>query len=182
MSAPKYTPKPGSLASLLVGYFTNHPGAELSIDEISDTFDTVRNNIHSNLATAVQNKALVRARNDDGEYVYRCGKLPKTADLAIDADGARLQNKPRGIIQVQMPDIDNIQIDDGIPLPGRCGVTKADWRPLLAKLKPGQSVVLPINARHTLSNAMTDAKKAGDGTYSIRCYKESDTLRIWRIS
>ena len=66
MTTPTYTPRAGSLASQVIGFFRHNPDEELLLDDITDKFDATRGNIHTLLADAVKADLLVRYRNADG--------------------------------------------------------------------------------------------------------------------
>lgn len=186
MSTRPYVPQANSLPSLVVGFFTNNPDEELTLEDITEKFGAQRNNIHTNLALAVQHGLLARARNDDGDYVYRIGKKPPKgadADTAQSAPGKSAAAK-RAMAQVDLPDPMDVQIDSDVPLPtanGRGG-KKRDWAPLLQRLQPGDSAQLPLCAKFTLANAITAAHKAQQGTYTLRTFPEAQTLRVWRTA
>lgn len=98
-TAKTYTPKADSLAASVVHFFHGNPDEELTLDDISDKFDAGRNNIHTQLARAVEAGLLERGTNEDGEYIYTAGKAinaPKagaelTTALAV---GARVKILP----------------------------------------------------------------------------------------
>lgn len=196
---------PGTIPYRAVAWLKALPkGAEIPAVVLCEEIGCDTGGFSSTMSTAVKNGLVRRRVNPDNhrQLLWSLGDgtpepLPddyeedKPLRIASDVTKALwsvaapekdLTPKRRSHTQVQMPDLDSIQIEDGIPLPSRSGVAKTNWQALLVKLKPGQSAQLPMNTRHTLSNAVTEAKKAGTGIFSIRCFKESDTLRIWRIS
>lgn len=179
MSARPYVPQANSLPSLVVGFFTNNPDEELTLEDITEKFACSRNNIHTNLALAVQHGLLVRARNEDGEYVYRMGKkLPKESST----DTGAMPPPKAAVARVALPDPADVQIDSDVPLPGGNRQARVDWTPLLQRLKPGQSANLPLAARYTLTKAITTAHKAQTGAYTVRTMPAAQTLRVWRTA
>jgi hypothetical protein len=82
---------------------------------------------------------------------------------------------------VSLPAIDEVAIEDGVPLPTR-GQPRRCWTPLLAKLKPGQSAVLPIQAKAVLSKDITLAHAANLGKFTTRLYPDAGELRVWRAA
>ena len=57
-----YTPRPDSLPSIVIGYFTNNPGEELTLEDITAKFETPRNNIHTNPAMTMVNTSTKLAK------------------------------------------------------------------------------------------------------------------------
>jgi hypothetical protein len=143
MTTPTYTPRAGSLASQVIGFFRHKPDEELLLDDITDKFDATRGNIHTLLADAVKADLLARYRNADGDYVYKpgtaCG-VYAVPDVTIAATVAKAADAQMAAI-----DFDALQVDDGVayqPAAGVKGFSK--WDPLFARLtKAGQSVELP---------------------------------------
>lgn len=176
---PAYTPQPNSMPSLVVGFFTNNPDEELTLEDITDKFGAARNSIHTNLALATQHELLVRDRNEEGDYIYRAGPAlpgrPKSPPK-VQPKASSLRPDP-----VVLPEAADVQIDSDIPLPN-IRSSKRDWAPLLQRLQPGQSAQLPLAAKFTLSNAITVAHKAHQGTYTMRTFPDSQTLRVWRTA
>ncbi len=75
-------------------------------------------------------------------------------------------------------DLSKVQIEEGVPLPPPTG-QRRDFTPLLRRLKPQQSAVLPLPLRSTLTKAITDEKKLGKARYSVRVISANE-LRVWR--
>ena len=177
-----YTPRAGSLPSEVIYFFRNNPEEELTLDDITDKFGCTRGNVHTNLGMACDAGMLVRDRNVDGEYIYKAGpKLPAAAPASPVFTPAPAKTKTPRATPAALPSIDSIDIDDGIPLPA-IRRPKIDWKPLLTKLKTGQSFKVPMQAKHTLSIAMTELRKANQGSYTIRVFKDTEELRVWRTA
>ena len=180
--ARTYTPQANSLPSLVVGFFTNNPEEELTLDDIADKFGGTRNNIHTNLALATQHELLVRDRNTEGDYIYRAGAAlnGKSKGINMDAVYARKTKAPQQVAPAVLPKAEDVQIDSNVPLVSTRGKPQHDWAPLLARLQPDQSAQLPLAAKSTLAKAIAAAHKAKMGTYTMRTFPDSQTLRVWR--
>lgn len=200
-----YTPQKDSLASMVCGFFRNNSDEMLSLDDITDKFMAARSNVHTLLGRAVQTDLLVRRLNTDGEYIYRGGKnLLKPATEGIDIDAVHQAStaapaatqvakaKPAQVSPpkakraapapaVALPDIADVVIETGVPLPSR-GQPRRDWTPLLIKLKPGQSAVLPIQAKAVLSKDITLVHAAKHGKFVTQTYPEKAQVRVWRAA
>lgn len=188
--SPTYTPRADSLPARVIAFFQRNPDEELSLEDITDKFDTTRGNIHTNLGLAVDAGLLVRDRNVDGDYIYKAGpKLPKAS--GVDMDAVHTHRPPpagpqgpwptrKGVREpVTLPDPLTVPIRDGVPPPS--ANKKADWMLLLKRLvKPGQSAELPIAARYTLGQAITAAHKQQLGTFTTRIDKTAQTVSVWR--
>lgn len=180
MTQRTYTPNAGSLPSMVVGFFTNNPDEELTLEDIADKFQCSRNNIHTNLALATQHGLLLRDRNDDGDYVYRPGNALRGEPTGIDIDAVNFKPRKDAPAKVALPNVLDVQIDSDVPLPS--AKLKFDWLPLLQRLQPSQSALLPLAAKYTLSNTITEAHKAGLGKYTMRTFPDDQTLRVWRTA
>jgi len=182
MSTEKnYVPQRDGLASQVIGFFTNNPGEELSLDDITDKFMCVRGNVHTQLSRAVQTNLLVRSLNDDGDYIYRAGGrlaslgigVYSPQDISVAAVVKSLPPHP----VAPLPELDAVEIEDNIPLPSRSH--KRDWTPLLRRMVMGQSFKLPIHAHATLRKNVTTLQKASSAQYTIKLYPDARELRVW---
>ena len=54
MTTPTYTPRAGSLASQVIGFFRHNPDEELLLDDITDKFTATRGNVHTLLSDSVK--------------------------------------------------------------------------------------------------------------------------------
>lgn len=187
---PTYTPRADSLPAQVIGYITNHPGAVLTLDDITDKFSCSRGNIHTNLSKALEASLLKRDLNEDIEYIYMAGpNLPKPQGVDMDT----VHRSHRGAVKAtppapdatpaELPKLEDVEIEQGIPCPGRTGrILLRDWTPLLLKLKPTESFRLPMAARYRLVANITALHKAKSGTFTTRRYPETQQIRAWRIS
>lgn len=182
MNGTTYTPRADSVAARCITFFKANPDEELTLEDIQDKFDAVRGNIHTLLTPAREAGFLSRDKNEDGEYLYKAGpKCSKAAILPVGPFGAPPQRRRVSAPAVELPDPLQVEIRDDVPIPGQR--VKRDWLPLLKRLvKPGQSACLPIQARHTLSQAATQAKKDGLGEYTIRTDQQAQTVTVWRAA
>lgn len=180
MSAP-YTPKPDSLAASVVHFFSVNPDEELTLDDISDKFDAGRNNIHTQLARAVDAGLLERGRNDDGEYTYTAGK-----GISVPKPGAKLTTtlaKPaalRGQARVDLTGL-TLVVDKDVPLPEGHSAVSSKWDKLFELLtEVGYSIEIPIDVCLSLRAEAQKRAKRGAGHYRVLKTGDS-TARIWRV-
>lgn len=185
MSTEKnYCPQRDSLASQVIGFFTNNPGEELYLDDITEKFLCVRGNVHTQLARAVQSALLARSTNDDGDYIYRAGEQLLTLGPVIESNQAgsvaslikRLapQNAPA------LPDLDTVVIEDSVPLPTRGN--SRDLTPLLQRLVVGQSFKLSIHEYARLRKNVTVLQKTSSAKYTIKQFTDAKEVRVWRTA
>lgn len=197
MNPHHYTPRAGSLASQVIAFFQRNPDEELDLDAIVDKFDTGRANIHTQLGGALDAVMLVRSRNIEGDYVYKPGKnLPKPDGVNMDHARSmrhpsapppptvsaltKATRPPKQKDHTPLPALADVVVEDAVPLPSiNLKPDKQDWRPLLRKLAPGQSFELPLRTRFVLQNNITALHKEQLGPFTIRAFKESNTLRVW---
>ena len=189
MSRHGYTPRAGSLPSQLIAFFQRAPDEELTTEDIADKFDVTQGNIHTNLALAVGANMLERARNADGDYMYRPGKqLPRFADDTVMHEGASKPSKVQRAarqaeaVHVPIPAASTIAIDDHVPIPNIRGNLDTDYTPLLKKLQPTQSFALPLSARHLLVKQIVVVHKAKQGRYTTRINRDKQEVRVWRTA
>jgi hypothetical protein len=176
-----YTPRTDSLSARVIAFFQRNPDEELDLEAITDKFDATRGNIHTQLARALDSDQLKRFQNGDGDWIYKAGKNLLAAKPVVNEAAAP---KPRRTIKPYEPiNVDplTVAIEDNIPIPNSKG-QKMDWTPLLKRLKPGQSAALPIGARYTLANYVTQAKKDKLGEFTMRILKEKEQVRVWRTA
>ena len=95
--ASEYRPHSDGLASQVIGFFTNNPDEELTLDDIADKFGAVRGNLHTLLRKALDAGLLTRGFNDDSELVYR-GAAAVVQQATVDAE--------------QEPAADGVDIDE----------------------------------------------------------------------
>jgi hypothetical protein len=192
-----YTPQRDSLAAQVVGFFTNNPTEELSLDDVTDKFMCPRANVHTQLGRAVQTDLLSRSLNDEGDYIYRAGGrlaslraavvepntmgiADKFAKPAKPGKAAKAARAADAAAPTPMPEIDAVVIESNIPIPGPR--QKRDWTPLLCKLGVGQSFKLPIQAAPTMRKCITQMQAAKMGTFTAKQDVAAKTLRVWRTT
>jgi hypothetical protein len=122
---------------------------------------------------------LVEKRKDNVEKVTQrvvdaAGKgKPRTSGVASVFDIARTARQPR---KWEAFDFSTLEIRDNVPLPGPAVGPRGGALDLLAKMRSGQSVVLPERKAKTLRSAATKAKikiavrKLGD-----------DEIGVWKL-
>lgn len=174
-----------SVVGRCIAFFKTNPEEELSLDDIVDKFDATRGNIHTLLAGAREAGLLGRYQDTDGEWIYRAGNKLAASGINIDtAHGvasAPPQRRRSPAPAVDLPSPDEVEIRDDVPLPGH--KQKRDWLPLLKRLtKPGQSASLPLAAKHTLSQALTQARKDKLGEFTTRTNVTAGTVTVWRTA
>ena len=199
--AKTYMPNAGSLADRVCKFFADNPSEEMSPADIAIKFEaSSKHNIKTLLGQCLAHDYLVLARDDDLEWVYGPGpkihlykpqpEAPATVVPCWPATEGeekptttprRSPTKPTPLI------LDNITIDDGIPLHAiehrpEALARFAVMSNLLSKMAPKQSAGLPLDAYATLTKAMTAAHKAGTARFAIRKSKATRTLRVWRVS
>lgn len=184
---PTYTPRPGTLPSMVIGFFCNNHDEYLALDDITDKFDCTRGNIHTQLGLAMEHGLLIRQRDEDGQYIYKRGpKCPKSLPEPSAAPRAPATKPTRSepACKSTLPDPLTVELETGVPIETNHGnyQSKSNWGVLLERMSPGQSCKLPLSARHMLANAVAKAHKAQRGRFTTRLYKDAQCLRIWRVS
>lgn len=180
-----YTPRADSLAARCINFFRLNPEEELTLEDIADKFDAVRGNIHTLLMSAREAGVIDRYRNADGDYVYKAGsKIDTDKANSVDIDavhhGRTSTRFNAPAIAQELPDPMAVVIEDDVPLPG--ARQKQDWMPLLRRMLVKQSAALPLAARYTLSQAVTQAHKEKLGTFVTRRDADKNIVRVWRTA
>lgn len=75
-------------------------------------------------------------------------------------------------------DIATVRIDKGVAMPGRG--KSIDWTPLLDRLEPGDSFLLPQGAKSAIGTAMKAFKDASGKSLASR--KVEGGIRVWRVA
>ncbi|WP_284410450.1 hypothetical protein [Acidovorax sp. SUPP3334] len=182
-----------------------HSEEKLDADLIAAKCDCDRRNIHTLLGPAVQAGLLTRAEDlESGELVYRAGKVALNVPEQPGSGGFHGWLERKGIASAegravprsessappptapapqarkQSPrftmDARAVPIEKGVPLPS--GVKVMDWSPLLDKLEPGDSFLVPYAARSSISTAVKAYKDATGKTLATRTLEAG--IRVWR--
>ena len=198
-----YTPREGSVAWKVIQFLQANRDEQLDADLISAKCDCVRANVHTLLGPAVQAGLLVRSEDvPSGELVYSAGSgaaLPPEQPTASpfhawlerrgqDSAEGRPQRRPP-TIPAPPPakrapsapfriDVGTVQIDKGVPLPGRR--QPMDWTPLLGKLEVGDSFLLPAAAKSAIGSAVKVHKDATGMQLTTRTVDGG--IRVWRVA
>jgi len=188
-TTPHLTFRADSLAARVIGFFQHNPDEELDLEAITEKFDATRGNIHTLLAPATQAGALVRDRNQDGDYIYKAGKALPVQHYATPKPAAAptkpAKKAPSGYQSPrQTLDLDALQVDDNIPYEGpRCKKGAFKWQPLFSKLtKPGQSIAIPGHMHGSVRSAAGKVNKEKvHGSYRV-AMTGVDSARIWRVA
>ena len=168
------------LPAKVITFFLANPEEQLTRVDIAEKFSATASSVHTQLKAAVDSGALLRVRDDDGEYTYSPGPAMAAARIAPQS-GGRPRPKP---LHVDPASFEQLVPEKGIPVPTRLDQGGGKWGPLLDKLtEAGTSLSIPI-AWH--SALMADVAKrnvknkaTGQPEYLVR--KTSPTTsRIWR--
>lgn len=181
-----YAPRPGSVSTRCVEFFQTNPEEVLTVDDIAQKFDCVRNNVHSLLAQAVENELLERTRNEDGDYVYHLrGHTPanRPSKAAAAPQKAAEPKRTKVFPARKALDISKLKVEEGIPFLEAHTKGESKWAPLFAKLtKAGQSIAVPGDMRGAVgaaANKINGLKT--QGRYRVAMV-DADTARVWRIA
>ena len=191
-----YKPNTNSMPAKLIQFLNINSDEELTIDDIATKFGVNSLSVHSCLAAAMTAGMLGRIRNEDGEYVYvhpsRSTAVPGTAarspwpdfgnkNPAITQAGGFSVSKPparRSPTATPLIDIAAVELEDGVPI--NTERPKTDWPSLFARMKPGQSCVLPRSVSSTCAKATTAYKAEGLGEFKRKVIND-EQFRLWRL-
>lgn len=182
-----YQPEPGSLAARVCTWLRQNSEEELTASDIGRKFDVPANSAAACLASSITRGFVVTRRDEISGRVYVAGPklgefdpgVPSTADIG---KATSLAKRPKRSMALPPPlDIDAIKIEPGVPKPSMATPAGASYRKLIAKMKVGDSVLLPIaQATRLQSLAMRDNSNVGGSQkWSLRKLDESQA-RVWR--
>jgi hypothetical protein len=178
--AALYLPQAGSLAALVVAYFGRLRDEELSAPDIALKWSTDPHNLAHRLQGAVDAGLLAR----DGS-VYSAGPQIARIDLSpgalLKAAAAPLRRHSNVAPPINM---DTLVFEEGYsPVSAKvAGVRRSDlWAEKLATMQPGQSFVVNVEHRNTISPAMTELAKQGRGKFAMRSV-DTDNVRVFCVS
>ncbi len=207
-AAVTYTPIAGSAPFKVIEFLRANTGAQLDADQVAAKCDCDRRSVHTLMAKAVASGMLVREEDlESGELVYRLGTGRPVEPKAPTPSGFHgwLERKGEASAEGRAPrrtasaapapaaseapsvkrsspfwiDTSAVQIDKGVPMPGRGSARAIDWGPLLAQMAVGDSFVLPAGAKSAIGTAMKAFKDATGKVLSAR--KVADGIRVWRV-
>lgn len=176
-------PRKDSVAWKVVDFLEGNPGEELTRHDIAEKFDIDPVQVDDALRTAVTNGHIVRELNEESVSVWRLNfskrGIPKPFAISLaEAKKARKANrKPPVVI-----DFAALVIESGVPIvDNRPGKGRA-WPDLFERMKPGDSVLFPIEAKDAISHAQYAFRKEHPGTmFTVRkCSPEH--CRVWRTA
>lgn len=200
-----YTPREGSVAWKAIHFLQANPEEQLDADIIAAKFDCDRRNVHTLLGPAVQAGLLVRAEDPaSGELLYGVGSgtapaperpaasgfhgwLERKGQPSAEGRPQRRSSPPPQTPEPAKPtrrsapfwvDIATVRIDKGVAMPGRG--KSIDWTPLLDRLEPGDSFLLPQGAKSAIGTAMKAFKDASGKSLASR--KVEGGIRVWRVA
>jgi len=165
--------------TVLVGGITSLGKARLSDALPADPFKPTQPDQTMPNPTKPTKPAKVKTSPQDEDYStpyvpppVALGEVPIVKDgLIVDA------------MATQVPELDDIVIEDGIPLPAGNVTNLALSQALLARLQPGQSAKLRLDIRGSLQKVISAAHKANQGKFVTRPGHDDDkTLRVWRVA
>lgn len=182
---PVYAPAADSLPAQVMYFFKCNQEEELSIDDIVDKYGPARGGVHTQLKRAIDAGMLARYQDDDGDWLYKAGpKLFKHQPAQHTQQAQASAPKPRRTVGPRAAPIDlnALQIEDDVPLPDIVTRRGIQWGDLLQRLKPGQSVVVPLAHRYGVAKAVLEAHRAKLGQFATRKNPADETLRLWRTA
>jgi hypothetical protein len=173
-----YQPPRDSLAWRVIDYLRANPGERLMRSDVATKFSVEASSVDTQLAGAVMAGQLIRDCHDEDGVVwrlqYRGGGFPVVFAGTLAAARKAARAKRNALI-----DISAFKIEKGIPLiePAR---RINQWNRLFDGMEPGDSVLVPNEARMALSHAQLKYRKtASHVIFAIRKVSETHT-RIWR--
>ena len=195
---PDYYPTPNGVASLVIGFFANHPGEYLTLEDVAEKFGHKIINLRKTLQPAVDAGWLSCTRDDLDNYIYRAGgnapaatAKPTTTQGAevkrITALGQAMLAKPNikrvsNAANRKMLDFDALVVEEGVPYLHSPNHGKSKWSCLFEKLtRKGQSLVVPGDCRGAVACAASKQNKKKQGTYKVGSV-DNGLARVWRTA
>jgi len=187
----------GSLVQRVCAWFArHHPDEQLSAADVALGFDVATAHLaRKGLAPALEQQWLVLV-SDHGTPLYQRGPkfdeplvIPTTKQLGVQMPPAQLNGAfpvatpktRRAAVPLPPLDVTKIKIEQGVPKPRPKTSRGGLYTPLIEKLQPGQSFVLPAgHAKRLLDWAKKlGASKQPVQKFSIRKVDDNHS-RVWR--
>lgn len=177
-----YTPRPGSVPSLVIGWLQSHRGQRISVGGIVQLCHlTGGASVHTMMTLALDAGAVVRTRDDDGEYWYGAG--PALADMRVaGADGQPAPRRPRMAVEAGALRI------CGDPVPETLGSRQGMMWPIFEQLRPGQCIKCRPQETQSVAHALVrwlrirqPAKAAACIVRSTKQYPGDGQGRVWLL-
>lgn len=182
MSTAKKTRRE-SIAWRVVDFLEANPAEELTRHDIAAKFDIDPVQVDDALRHIVSSGHIVRELNSESVAVWRLNfskrgvPKPFAVSLAAAKKARQSNRKPPVVI-----DFASLVVEAGVPVvdnrPGKGGA----WAALLGRMKPGDSVLLPLEAKDAASHAQYSYRREHPGTvFTVRkCGAEH--CRVWRTA
>lgn len=195
---PDYYPSPNGVASLVLGFFANHPGEYLTLEDVADKFDCKIINLRKTLQPAVDAGLLTCNRDDLDNYIYRTGiNAPVAAEKPTTSQGTEVKRiTVLGEAMLAKPnikltshaatrktlDFEALVVEEGVPYLHSPNHGKSKWAGLFEKLtRKGQSLVVPGDCRGAVACAASKQNKKKQGTYKVGSV-DGGFARVWRTA
>jgi hypothetical protein len=195
---PDYVPSPNGVASLVIGFFANHPTEYLTLEDVADKFGHKIINLRKSLQPAVDAGLLTCSRDGLDNYIYRGGmNLPIAPEAGTTSQGAEVKRiTAMGQAMLAKPnikltshvatrktlDFDTLVVEEGVPYLHSPNHGKSKWAGLFEKLtRKGQSLVVPGDCQGAVACAASKQNKKKQGTYKVGSVDKGLT-RVWRTA
>lgn len=175
-------PRKDSVAWKVVDFLEANPGEELTRRDICEKYGIDPVQVDDALRPVMASGHIVRELNDDSDSVWRLNfakrGVPKPFAISLaEAKKARRTNRK---VPVAI-DFSSLVIEKEVPLVDNTRKGTSEWEKLLDRMTPGDSVLLPMDARDAASHAYAAyRRKHPDMTFSVRKVG-SESCRIWRL-
>jgi hypothetical protein len=193
-----YRPTPNSLPSLVIGFFTNHPGEYLTLEDVAEKFSHKVVGLRKTLQPAVDAGLLTCTRDDLDNYIYRDGAgTTSTQEASTTGQGAEVKRitalgeamlaKPNikpvsNAAKRKTLDFEALVVEEGVPYLHSPNHGKSKWAGLFEKLtRKGQSLVVPGDCRGAVACAASKYNKKKQGTYKVGL-ADGGFARVWRTA
>lgn len=175
-----YEPTAGSLPARVVDFFRENPDEELTRRDMADKFEIPAASVDACLKKAIDAGLLATKNNEE---MVRCWVAGPQISKARPAAAAKKARAPRAVKEHSALDISSIQIETNVEKPEPKTGHSPIYTELLNRMKPGNSVLLPLyNARRLMEWGRKTAKRNNtNAKYSLRKVGE-DQARVWRDS
>lgn len=181
-STPK-KPRKEPISWRVVDFLEANPAEELTRHDIAEKFDIDPVQVDDALRHVVSTGHIVRELNSESVSVWRLNfskrGVPKPFAISLaDAKKARrASRKPPVVIDFTL-----LVVESGIPVVDNRPGKGSAWPELFGRMKPGDSVLFPLEAKDAASHAQYAYRKDHPGVlFTVRkCGPEH--CRVWRTA
>lgn len=172
-----------SVAWRVIDFLQANPTEELTRHDVAAKYDIDPVQVDDKLRPAVNSGHLIREVNADSVLVWRLNyskrgtPKPFAVSLAAAKKAARARRRSRVVI-----DFASLVIEEGLPVIENRPTRGGEWGALFGRMKAGDSVLFPVEAKDALSHAQFAYRSKNPGVMFVIRKIGTTHCRVWRTA